>query len=283
MQVSALLTLSSPKPNSLEAFAWGPIMTNNSEADYRDAFGEYLRRGTPIRLGAKQFQPNKYYVGRTKRDDNVRKSHRENDGRLFNWASPPDTGHPGVEFGCRCQAVPYSSGSTEFAFHDMQDFSSVQTHRYGDLDFVAHYYYGDGRELTLNEIGHLREIAEHYAYSAGYHGAFRRLADQIADQARKAEHGSFTYAFAASYDFGVVAFSHGDGVVRGVFSGSVTHEGQILKINGNTEFTFSDRFEDPINLRIELGGKPYAITGAWTASFHAEVFADRNNSGYTQP
>lgn len=133
--------------------------------EYPRSFVEYLRRGTPIRLERKQTAPEGQYVWRSQRDARVRPSHRANDGQLFDWSSPPDTGHPGSDYGCRCEAVPYVNGETEFAYHTLQEFPPVRTHRYGDLDFVAHYYYGGGRSLTLDEIGHLREIAEHYAWS----------------------------------------------------------------------------------------------------------------------
>ncbi|MDR0809955.1 MAG: hypothetical protein LBE86_12660 [Gemmobacter sp.] len=76
----------------------------------------------------------------------------------------------------------------------MQEFPDFQGHRYTDLDFVSHYYYG-GRKLALSEIGHLREIAEHYAYAAGGTGVFYRLAGQVADRARIARHGGFTHPF----------------------------------------------------------------------------------------
>lgn len=226
--------------------------------EYRRAFVEYLRRGTPIRLRTKQTGLGAQYVWRTQQDAKVRPSHRANDGHLFDWASPPDTGHPGSDYGCRCEAVPYVSGETEFAYHVMQEFPPVRTHRYGDLDFVAHYYYGGGQALTLSETGHLREIAEHYAYSTGNEGAFRRLSDQIADAARNVRSGEFSYDFRGSYDFGDIEFSHGSGSVSGVFSGTVITEGRILRISGGSRFGFSDTFEDPVDLGIEVGAIPMA-------------------------
>lgn len=259
----------------------GMIVTKQDE--YRRAIVEYLRKGTPIRLGTKQTETSGQYVWRTQNDDKVRPSHRANDGHVFDWSAPPDTGNPGSEYGCRCQAVPYARGATEFAYHAMQEFPPVQTHRYGDVDFVAHYYYGGGQALTLSEVGHLHEIAKHYAYSTGDEGAFRRLSNQIADAARKVRSGSFSYAFEAPYDFGDVEFSHGWGVVKGIFSGIVTTQERILRISGESQFAFSDRFQDPVGLGMAVGGDPYDITGDWTASFSAEVFADPTISDFTVP
>lgn len=259
----------------------GMIVTDQDE--YRRAFVEYLRKGTPIRLQTKQTATSGQYVWRTQNDEKVRLSHRANDGHVFDWSAAPDTGHPGSEYGCRCQAVPYVSGATEFAFHVMQGFPTAQGHRYGDVDFVAHYYYGGGQALTLSEIGHLQEIAEHYAYETGNEGAFRRLSSQIASEARKVQPGRISYEFAAPYDFGGVEFSHGWGVVSGVFSGVATKQGSVLRISGESRFAFSDRFQDPVGLGIEVGGTPYDISGNWTASFSAEVFVDPTISDFTAP
>lgn len=45
------------------------------------------------------------YVWKTKGDDRVRNTHRENEGVYFTWDNPPATSHPGFEYGCRCAAV----------------------------------------------------------------------------------------------------------------------------------------------------------------------------------
>ncbi|ADG20385.1 phage head morphogenesis protein, SPP1 gp7 family [Paraburkholderia atlantica] len=39
-------------------------------------------------------------------DERVRESHAENDGKVFRWDSPPETGHPGHDVNCRCSARP---------------------------------------------------------------------------------------------------------------------------------------------------------------------------------
>lgn len=112
-------------------------------------------------------------------------------------------------------------------------------------------------------------------------GAFRRLADQIADETRKCGSRNFTYGFEFVYDFGSVDFAHGDGTVRGVFVGSVTRNGSMMIINGNTRFEFHDISQDPFDVGVEVG-VPYRIFGDWTASFSAEVLARRENSNFFQ-
>lgn len=100
--------------------------------------------------------------------------------------------------------------------------------------------------MTLSEIGHLREIIYQYAYKDGTEGAFRRLADQLADRARV---GDLPYDFEAPYDFGGVEFSHGNATVRGQFGGTATVSGDMVYIEGMARFRFEDRFTDPVDLR----------------------------------
>jgi len=47
------------------------------------------------------------YIWRAQIDGRERKSHREKDGKVFRWDSPPsDTGHPSEDINCRCTAIP---------------------------------------------------------------------------------------------------------------------------------------------------------------------------------
>ena len=245
---------------------------------YQTAFVEYLRKGTPIRL--KQAGMTDRYVWRTRRDERVRRSHRMNDGRVFSWTDAPATGHPGEDYNCRCEAVPYIPGETEFGFHEFTTSLASSYDRWTNRDFVRHYYRGGGRAVDLLEIGHLREIAEHYAYGDGAEGAFRRLANQIAKEARESGTGVIHVTFERSYSFEGVAFSHGRSVVRGEFEGFVEDRGSMLRITGNSSFEFGDIFEDPLDIGIEVGGTPYAITGNWSARFSAEVFQHSASSHF---
>lgn len=77
---------------------------------YRRAFENYLRKGISIELQLKAVaaaHPTPSYVWRTREDEKVRPSHAANDGVIFAWDTPPPTGHPGEDFGCRCIAEPY--------------------------------------------------------------------------------------------------------------------------------------------------------------------------------
>ena len=54
-----------------------------------------------------QTHPTTHYIWRTRGDGKVRASHAVNNGRIFSWDNPPETGHPGEDYGCRCTAEPY--------------------------------------------------------------------------------------------------------------------------------------------------------------------------------
>lgn len=289
---------------------------------YRAAFGQYLRKGTPIRLPLKQGRVTGAYVWRTRRDERVRTTHSRNGGRLFRWSAPPDTGHPGEDYNCRCEAVPYVPGQTEFAWLELPADLDQASARWSDLDFVWHYYTGGGQGVTLAGIGHLREMAEHYAWGEKGEGVFRRLASQIATAARV---GDIPYTFSGSYEFRPVQYSHGGGSVNEVFDGRVARIGDMLHIDGIAHFEFTDIFTDPLRgreaiawlrrhrqalrarlgidepptaspqqvdrgdisnllwLLTEAGGTAYAVTGSWQAEFRAGVFADPAQSLYPQP
>jgi hypothetical protein len=92
----------------------------------------------------------------------------------------------------------------------------------------------------------LPEIIEQYAYRNGAEGAYRRLADQIADEARSK---NFPYDFGSAYQFEGIEFSHGRATVQGQFDGTVTEIGDMLRIEGTASFYFLDRFTDPVDLR----------------------------------
>jgi hypothetical protein len=65
----------------------------------------------------------KSYVWQTRKDERVvgnpvglypqgtadHGDHWERDGKIFRWDDPPHDGHPGVAYGCRCEAVPLIS------------------------------------------------------------------------------------------------------------------------------------------------------------------------------
>ena len=47
------------------------------------------------------------YIWRSRDDAKVRDAHAKHDDKLFDWDAPPEGGHPGQGYNCRCFAEPY--------------------------------------------------------------------------------------------------------------------------------------------------------------------------------
>lgn len=89
---------------------WRDAMaTPPSTAEGFDRVIEYVVRAdyrTTEELARKRGQT--FYRWRTRQDSRVRAEHRARHGRLFSWLYPPDGGHPGEDYGCRCWAESVS-------------------------------------------------------------------------------------------------------------------------------------------------------------------------------
>ena len=51
------------------------------------------------------------YIWRSRDDAKVRDRHAANDDQVFRWDTPPEGGHPGQAYNCRCHAEPVAPGS----------------------------------------------------------------------------------------------------------------------------------------------------------------------------
>ena len=282
----------------------------NPKAD-RKAFQAYLRKGTPIERYIKQERPTTHYIWRTRRDDKVRPSHAANNGRVFSWNDPPETGHPGEDYGCRCTAEPFLPSVDEFIEIEMAD--AVDTGAaWSSRDFVDHYYNGGGRGVTVREIGHLSKIVAQYMSST----VTKSLQDNIAVVAREHPNGAFSDTFENIYDMTGIVFSIGDTTIGGRFTGNCVSDFGVLTVLGIFDFYLEDEFADPADVGMEvvdlgetiyenihrpledylrgrvglrptgprrLGihtGEPYSITDRWTGSFSGRVFADPTRSRF---
>ncbi|MBF1221572.1 MAG: minor capsid protein [Haemophilus influenzae] len=79
----------------------GQVTRNRARLIARDQIGKLNGQLTQIRqeeIGVKQ------YIWRTSLDERVRKQHLHREGETFDWANPPDDGHPGEPIRCRCYA-----------------------------------------------------------------------------------------------------------------------------------------------------------------------------------
>lgn len=269
---------------------------------YRNAFIQYLRKGTPIELSLKAAQnehPTPYYIWRTSGDSKVRSSHAANNGKIFAWDNPPPTGHPSEEYNCRCWAEPYYgyvdglieggldliSNAVMALLNYFRNELATSTH-WENRHMVAHFYVGGGKAVTLSEIGQLDAIRKYYEVNY-----LPRFVMQLQDRTRMSRDGILTDGFSQSYSFREVLFSHGGASIHGYFKGNIfTVEGNRI-LQGYAVFEFSDVFTDPLDLLesvlkmwnnisglpliqsrdipsvihklVEVGGLAYQITGRW--------------------
>jgi SPP1 gp7 family putative phage head morphogenesis protein len=257
---------------------------------YARAFERYLRKGTPIEISLKAIQTSQHstpaYIWRTQGDGKVRASHAANNGKIFMWDSPPSTGNPGDDYGCRCRAEPYDPKVSEYAYQELIYAEQDAVYKWQASDFVSHAR-GPANNVTLQEIGQLHDIMNHYAYTLGI---YQRVNSGIVKAAKKVRNGSVNWTFENSYDFEAVSYPHGDSTVGGEFTGVVTTRAKIIKVDGKVNYYFKDVFTDPIDLReiingssdpsvvseawrrrTDLGGKVYKVSGVWQTEFHAQA------------
>ncbi|MFO1242527.1 MAG: phage minor head protein [Rickettsiales bacterium] len=255
---------------------------------YRKAYARYLRRGTPLDVSLKAAEhPTPYYIWRTRGDDKVRISHAENNGKIFAWDNPPPTGNPGEDYGCRCWAEPYYdlvertlNGASDALVSVLNYFKSIlaQAGKWDNRHFVAHYYIGSGRTVTLEETGSFEDIRSYYREHY-----LSRFIDQIRLKAIWSSDGVLNDNFENSYSFGEVLYSHGGSTISGVFVGRVETLAFGKKaVFGKAQIKFNDEFTDPfriidrvlpfvgiyyppewVKLLADLGGAKYPIIGEW--------------------
>lgn len=61
------------------------------------------------------------YIWRTTGDNKVRSSHAERDGKVFSWDLPPEGGHPGEDYNCRCRAEERDCTNEKFRRGEIND------------------------------------------------------------------------------------------------------------------------------------------------------------------
>lgn len=129
---------------------------------------------------------------------------------------------------------------------------SLETKRWGDLDFVEHFFLGRGRTVYLSQIGHLYDIRDEAYYTWD---VLENFTQQIAEEAAKVKSGSLYEYFHNSYNFRAVEFSHGGAVLRGEFRGYVEpvnqdEEKELYRFYGEIDFNFSDEFTEPLKYNL---------------------------------
>jgi hypothetical protein len=266
---------------------------------YREAFIQYLRKGTPIDLSLKTMaseHPTTHYIWRTQGDNKVRSSHAANNGKIFAWDNPPETGHPGKDYGCRCTAEPYTPEVNESISQIVTSIVDEGLSRWAWHEFVLHYYFGGGRPVKLSHVGHLQDVID-----VSQEHVFKGVERQVFKEARATLSGRLSDKFIRSYPFYSVSFIHGESTMRGHYNGFVKRVGNALHINVEVEYSFNDTFTDPLDIRernggtsdprarqinelidSEIGGQFYDIYDSWTTRLIAIIHIDSNKSGYRE-
>jgi Phage Mu protein F like protein len=266
---------------------------------YRKAFVQYLRKGTPIErtmqeLLTKAEHPTTHYIWRTQGDDKVRSSHTANEGKIFAWDNPPETGYPGEDFGCRCWAEPYKPEVNEYLMQTVTSIVDEGLYRWWWYDFVLHYYFGGGEAIQLSHVGNLQAVID-----VSREHVFKGVERQVIRDARAIVSGSLSDTFENTYPYYSVSFIHGRSTVRGRYEGFVTRVGDALYIDVDVAYYFRDVFTDPLDIRerdggtsdpraiqanelieSEVGGQFYDVSGDWTTRLSGVIHIDPSKSGY---
>ena len=273
----------------------------------REAFIRYLRKGTRPELSLKASSNQSsttHYIWRTRGDNKVRPEHAANNGKIFAWDNPPPTGHPGEEFGCRCQAEAYygtvdealnriSDTAVEVLQYFRQQLANIP--RWENKHMIAHFYIGSGRPVSLQEIGHYNAIKNYYTDRY-----LPRFLSQMQRSAILAKDGIFHNNFETTYDFEDILYSYRNCTVKGLFTGHIqrTTSGERI-IQGTISVEFLDKFRAPgsalqiismasdflpftdkieesdISLLLQnladVGGQAYEIQGSWETTYQAPL------------
>jgi len=168
---------------------------------------------------------------------------------------------------------------------------------WGNIDFLKHFYTGNGAAVTLRQIG-LYEGVRTAANSPG--GGIYNFDKQINDKAKsidKPYNGQFKDSFEKGYDFGEVLFSLGGGVLSSDYTGNMTstplpgdplYAGEY-KYTGDAVINYSDDFTDPLSviellygssnspdvpswlkIMMNLGGTPFKLSETFKQTFKGE-------------
>lgn len=101
------------RPDFTEGRRWEDLRDELLErADVSESRAELIARDQTLKLNGAINQARQEgagidrYVWSTSGDERVREEHDALDGETFSWDSPPEPGHPGQDFQCRCVAIP---------------------------------------------------------------------------------------------------------------------------------------------------------------------------------
>lgn len=232
-----------------------------------------------------------HYIWRTVKDSDVRPAHAAREGKIFSWTNPPEGGHPGEDYNCRCWAEPVNgqaSGLQQELISNIRD-----ARKWTEEDFIDHFRNGGGKTVTLSQTGYLGAIIEKTREVM-----FHRVEDQVADKMREIKSGKLIYTTENSYSrLSEVFWVFGGGTIRTKTEGTVTNNGNILSIEARVDYEYYDEFTDPWSIRqltpfigtsnpkessdwyvklTDLGGTYFVITDLWKTRMTGSVNINKN-------
>ncbi|STO54408.1 phage Mu protein gp30-like protein [Canicola haemoglobinophilus] len=98
----------------------------------------------------------KKYRWSTSGDERVRTSHAENDGKIFSYDDPPETGHPGHEINCRCVQIPVLDDNLKPQAEEKTEKSNGYISGKRDLADLIEQSIGGGGNKLFSDIGVVR-------------------------------------------------------------------------------------------------------------------------------
>ncbi len=139
--------------------------------------------------------------------------------------------------------------------------------KWNTFNFGYHFALGNGRAVTLSEIGHLSGVAE-----ISQQKIFPKIESQVIDKMRQIQSGSLIYRTENWYQFSDAHWVLGKGVVQTQTVGRVTKDGNILTLDAEVTYTYSDEITDPIDIREAIRGhhRIHELPNAWWGG--AELF-----------
>jgi hypothetical protein len=250
------------------------------------------------------------YIWRSRGDKKVRDSHASNNGKIFSYNTPPETGHPGQDFGCRCWAEPY--GKNKYVDQKLISKINDSWFKWTDISYVSYYLGGFGGIVSLEETGRLSDIIDYFNKKAiasdGTIGGYKKVERDIINEAFNVGQGALSYDFKNVFefaDFWDLVFLNGrftlwHSTVKGMLvDGYVRQENiegrEYMVITGVMDYELTDKFTDPFSkveqlveisdiTRIEaeelvggdadMLGVPYDIKGKWRTMINITIRVD---------
>lgn len=118
------------------------------------------------------------YIWRSRDDAKVRNSHAGYDDRVFQWAAPPEGGHPGQAHNCRCYAEPVApapqSGVIPADFDGTVPPQDLTAHEASGGHTIA-LHIGKGEEFLIGSVSTPRGRTLFASLYRWRHGTFSSL------------------------------------------------------------------------------------------------------------